>query len=418
MNKSFFKFALFFYPVFTFPPLGVHYSPLTALILSVPGMFIMAGKVFHYRLVDIFFIMMAACVVVVGFLNGFKYGYGISEIAISLAPVFVGLGVYFYVSNMRGYDSKGAIISVLPKVHYLVLAVGLLEFLCMLSLLPREVKVLVSEFFSGVSSSRIQLLTREASWASIYLLIAFPFVYYYAPYYRREAVVLSVFLFVVIFSAYGILCAALAYVFYNFFQSKKRVAYLKKILLMSVVLVAAVLFVYNVAVWLNDMNGGSYYTSRVVKIVSVDSFEKLISLDGSVFLRIMYPLYAVDIFLHNPLGVGLVSYPDVFNDYIVNAPYSDLAFKNPEILSDIYNKTADPRSFYTNILIGGGVLAIMSFVASLYLICARLSRVQDRVYRSALSILFFVSLASMFQLGSFALLPFWLASGLIVSSTN
>lgn len=418
MGKSFFKFALVFYPVFTFAPIGVHYSPLTALFLSVPGVLIMLGRLGRYRAVDLCFLTMAVFIVVATFVNGFKYGYGLYEIVFSLVPVIVGMSVYFYVSNMRSDDSKFSMIGVLPKVHYFVLAIGVVEVLCLLSVLPREIKTIISTFFSGISSSRIQLLTREASWASMYLLMVAPFVYYYLPRYRTGVIFLSGMLFLMIFSAYGILCAGAAYILFNFYRSPSGVAYIGKAFLISLVFIISVFILYKTAVWLHEMNGGGYHTSRVLRLVNVDSFEQLIGLDGSVFLRVMYPLYAIDIFLHNPLGVGVVSYPAVFNEYITSAPYADLAFQNPEILGDIYSSSADPRSFYTAVLACGGVGAFVFFVSALFLLVTRLNRIRDATYKSALAMLFFISLAIMLQFGTLSLLPFWLVSGLIVSATN
>lgn len=418
MNVLLFKLALVFYPIFTFHYLGVHYAPITALILCVPGLLICLARLKSFNKIEWLFLFAAAAVVGVSLVQGFRAGYGSVEIMLSVSPVLVGIGTFFFISNLNPVSSERSVTNVIPWIHYFVLGVGLVEILCAISVLPKEVKVFVSEVASGVTSSRIQLLTREASWASIYLLTVIPFVYLYAPIYRRATVFLSVLLFLFIFSAYGFVCAMLAYLMGSIYRSKRRVAYVKKLFIVLLSIILSVVFLYQVAILLNEFSGGSYYTSRILKLSNASSLEGLVGLDGSVFLRVMYPYYAFDIFLQNPLGVGVSNYSEVFNKYIVDAPFSATAFSTPEIVADIYNFTADPRSFYTSIMIGGGVFSVIPFFFGIYFLIKRLKYIDGSKYRIALSYLLFVSLAAMFQLGSLAFFPFWLCAGLIVSSTK
>lgn len=278
---------------------------------------------------------------------------------------FVGIFSYYgyrYVFKRITFE-KLALSFVLASVFLLI--VGILESMGNNFKNFLIVKELIGEIFSGKVTSRIQLTAGEPDWAGRLILCMIPFVIFYskAKENSRYLVALKyllVFLFLGTFSLSAYLTGLIAVSIYYLIRSGREIIrdIGKIILIFSIV--GGSLF------YLKDQSDDGYYSSRIQKIVDVDvlyslnEIGDLSSIDGSVLIRVGYPLIALEILASNPYGVGLGMYGPAFSTYI-ERELPNLT-SNESIASNVDKKDADQRSFFLKLLLECGPLGFSIFI--------------------------------------------------------
>lgn len=152
-----------------------------------------------------------------------------------------------------------------------------------------------------------------------------------------------------------------------------------------------------------------------MKLGDVNSFESILLLDGSVYLRVMYPYYAILIGIEYPLGVGAVSYSEVFNSMFHTFPFSYIGAENQEVIMDIRSSTADPRGLMTSIWAYGGIPSVFLFLVFVIITLKNVLNIEDRNLKKVLLATFLLSMANGLQFGSLAYFPLWFSAALINS---
>lgn len=416
------------FPVYKTFFIGSHYSPLSMIPLVFVGALSLFVKLFRtsrVRREEGIILLIGLYLTTASVLAYIYFDNDISfpEIVTGLIPIYVailslfGYGIVFR-SGFFNFSFK-----LLRTSGDIVIIYGLIELAALMGILPSSIRELVISITSGTVSGRLQLLTPEASWASGYLIFIAPLYFIdvnnsLKNIFFKASLLL---LLIVSFSLWGISILLVSFFLYSLFLSKKPLSLVLKIF--SLFLVAAILI--NVSLYLINTYLGDdlpYYLSRIVKIASMSqaSFIDIISLDGSVFVRIMYPVYAVIIAVTHPLGVSPGQYPFIFNEMLPHFPYHDIALSNVEILGDISTVTADPRGLFTALFAHGGFICLFLFLYYLKLIYSRLKQINSSTTKKILAYQLFTCIGAFLQFGSYAYLPFWLVSAAIIycSSQN
>ena len=108
-----------------------------------------------------------------------------------------------------------------------------------------------------------------------------------------------------------------------------------------------------------------YQYTRIANLFSLASIEALVTLDGSFFIRLMYPIYGAIIGADSIFGVGFADYGSVFNSMLSDMPYGEAALSFAEVRGDVLTVTADPRAFFISFLAFGGFPGLLFLALSL-----------------------------------------------------
>jgi len=330
----------------------------------------------------------------------------------AIVPLLLG---FFSYIGINYYFQRTKVITVfnkLTKLFVFIAILGIIEILAMKNLIPYSIKLFIGEVFSGKVSSRIQLITMEGSWAAKIIIFSIPiYVYHYCKngYFYLSFYILFL-LFLLIFSLEGFAILGFALMF-RFFPVLIKLLFFKYRLkyylygLISVMIIPLLILLV-----LNTESG--YQISRLYKFVDAQSFSKILSLDGSTFIRIVYPALGFFIFWNNPFGVGLGGYAESFNSHIstISIKYSHFE----EVVGDIKTVSADPKNLYSKIFSETGIIGVLLFMSFLFLQLRYLKYNINYLPKYKLFFLanFFLAITCVIQFGSFAYLPFWFAFAL------
>lgn len=401
-------------PFMSLPLLPSVYRPVSVLAFFLTG-----GAIFFSRLVRkkmpldelLLFSFFAACLfqtaVLVALARG-DYLWACRHLAV------LALGIFSYLSLKIFFQWYGPddALKLMGKVYAVILALGVLEVMCILGLLPWKMKIIVNTLLSGRVVERIQLVTSEASWGAKVLLFGIPV---YAFLWRRfrsarylAGLILAGGLFCFTLSLEGFVAAGIAVLFLVIFKYREILA--RPAAWLALILVPLILIVFFYGAYLAFPKGGQYYLARVRALESLnfDRIEQLPETDGSVFIRVYYPLMGAWMFLDRPYGVGLGGYSLYFKEFLDRTGIAYTRF--PEVMGNLQTRTGDPKSLYAKILSENGLysgwILLLFFLFHLYY----LKQIKgDGIipYKNLLIALFAVNLAILFQFGSYAFLPMW-----------
>ncbi len=401
-------------PFMSLPLLPSDYRPVSVLAFFLTG-----GVIFFSRLVRkkmpldelLLFSFFAACLfqtVIFGSLAHRDFFWILRQLAA------LALGIFSYLSLKVFFQWYGTdqALKLMGKIYTLILALGVLEIMSILGLLPWSVKAMMNILLSGRVVERVQLVTSEASWGAKVLLFGIPVYTFLWKRFRRArylaGLILAGGLFCFTLSLEGFVAAGIAVILLVIFKYRQILA--RPGVWVGLILIPLVLVVFFYGAYLVFPKGGQYYLARVrvLESLNVDRIIQLPETDGSVFIRVYYPLMGVWMFLDRPYGVGLGGYSQYFKEFLdqTDIPYP----RFPEVMADLQTRTGDPKSMYSKILSENGFysgwILLLFFLFHLYY----LKHIKgDGIipYKNLLIALFAVNLAILFQFGSFAFLPMW-----------
>ncbi|AEA34637.1 hypothetical protein [Hippea maritima] len=407
-------FGLLLVPFMSLPVMPSDYRPISIFFL-VPFSFLITlkylirlkiSKDIFYLLLFLVFVSIQSVLLLDNIFLSLRY----------IAPVF--LGIFSYIA-IRYFFIKNNIEKVFDKffvLYILIAVIGFVEILSMKGLLPHSLKDIIGIVFSGKVSSRIQLISSEGSWASKIIIFSIPiYLYYYCKngYFNKSFYVLLL-LFVMIFSLEGFAIVATAfmlYLSYDFFHIfKKLITFRYKLKYYFILVISIVILSILINIILSTNTG--YAINRIYKFLDATSLWELLSLDGSTFIRVIYPYIGFEIFVDHPFGVGLGGYAQYFNHYINLIPVDYSKFN--EVVGDIATVSADPKSLYAKIFSETGIIGI----GLLFLFFKQqIKYLKYNIKINPKFKLYFIynlafAFASVIQFGSFAYLPFWFAFAL------
>lgn len=270
-------------------------------------------------------------------------------------------------------------------------------------------KVMLNVLFSATTGPRLQVTTREASWAARLAMLGAVF-YFSSHCYtgKKTYLLLGVICSVVGLmtgSLEGVLIVLVGLVFWALASGRART------LAFAVSgFVATSVFAYWIARLFIASGGKYYFVERMRSILdlasSSDVWSRLLYIDGSVFVRISYPFVALRVFFDNLLGVGPGNYPVEFNRYMVKlfpqAPPYDEVFEN------FANLNGDPRNLVMSFVAILGLPGLIYLCWLLLRLRKELKRLGEDKLRPFLLVNICFVLASTMQFGSFSYVQFWL----------
>lgn len=415
-------FVAILFPIFKFSVIPSNYAPLIMLPLVFIGFYSLvvrscSGSLSGFDLKVIFLYSYPVVVTLFALFN-FDYSVHMVDVIKDIAPPVIGLlMIYGFYQLFKSGGFYGFASGILFSSRIVILY-GVIEILTLAGFFPEQLRGVVAMLTSGIESGRLQLFTPEASWATMYLAFVFPFFflgeeisakdkYFFIP------LLITIYLYAFSFQAFFILVFS-AFFYFMFFSKNKFV--FVTIFIFSIIFCMACVYIIITLLYVG-MEDPPYHISRIYKLFEFNGldFESVLLLDGSVFIRIMLPVYAFVIGLEHLLGVGLVFYPYIFDSSYTTLPYSSLITENAELVNYMIEKKVDPRSFYMSHLISGGLLLFLFFLFFVYEIVRRLDFVSRKfgMNRFSMYVLFYC-LGVFFQFGTYAFVPFSFLLGLLI----
>lgn len=301
----------------------------------------------------------------------------------------------------------------MSKVYIIPILIALIELLCLIGILPISIKVSINRLLGGFQYTRITMGSSEASWVSMQLLIMLPIFLYLYKKYKKKRYLFSFMLFCLIFiynvSMQGFITLIFAFVIYTFIMSliNGKVREFIKNIIVTIIVITVVFITFKFIV---NILPQSYYT---IRLNNMTNLSNLIRMDGSAFVRIVYPLTSGLIFIDNPiLGIGGGNFGIIFGEYIQNIfPWAIAQY--PEVAYHIKTQNTGTGSLYLRVLAEFGVIGGILFYRFIYLIINKIKRIK-RVDNFKIIIFWCVTIFSiMIQFDSFAYIPFWIAIAFI-----
>lgn len=350
--------------------------------------------------------------------------YGTSRVPSFVMTLSIGVSLFFAFSisfalmlrKLGLFGFLDWLFTWLSRAYVLPIAIGVIETLSLLGLIPSSVGASLSHFFGSDQEGRLTLTTYEASWASFHLLIAgFSFYYRYkltSSLFHGGCFFVSLGLFLFSQSMQGFIVATIAAVVYVAWLSYKRNNLLTLIKWVSVTILGIVLLV----VFLKDIYASkgqdTYYTRRLLGFEGVGS---LIKSDGSSFVRIMFPVIGMQMFFdHFLLGIGGGMFASYLPEYIMaNYPW---AVSFGEIAQDLAGELVPSAvCLYTRIIAEQGVIGAFFFCIYSVNVFHGFNSLGDVAHwRVRITAFFLITLICMpFQFASYAFLPLWLSLGIL-----
>ena len=308
-------FTFSFLPITSLSVIDADYLPVSGLMIFLPGLILVTCYV-RKMPKDVLTILLALLYfVLITVLHDFRV-LPTLEFLREFAPIAVGVGSYCFFRFAINRRNFTALVKTLLIVNAIILFYGLIEIASIIGLLPMEIKRSFSLFLTGSAVSRLQLVFPEASWAGMYLVFVFPFVLFFQDYLKKTTLVVMGALFLATFSIYAYIVFAFGSVGYCICLYWRTTRIYKWLLGFVVVAPAVMVFIPFLAQTFEESGLYGYQYTRIANLFSLASIEALVTLDGSFFIRLMYPIYGAIIGADSIFGVGFADYGSVFNSML------------------------------------------------------------------------------------------------------
>lgn len=329
------------------------------------------------------------------------------------APIIIGLICYLGLLELFRNTSSEKILSYLVATTLILCTLTTIEALSIYGIIPYKIKDSIAQIFAnGHLVSRLQGTTHEASWLARLLAFFIPFnllaLKQRTPK-SKAALTLTVATLLLTFSLDGYFIAIISYSAYLLINFKKALAAKKLLKTAAISIVAGLVFLPILSQTTNAFDEDSYFIQRFNKAIDLASLDMdfiAYQIDGSIFIRLMYPIAGFKMFQDHPFGTGLGGYSENFKDYI-SAEYEKTPWRIPEVDDDIQSKTGDPKSLYSRIASELGILGIIAILTVILTSRAETKRIPDTKERNLYFLIFVSALASGLQFASFASVTLW-----------
>ena len=221
-----------------------------------------------------------------------------------------------------------------------------------------HVKISLNQIVSGSPSTRWIATMSETSWAGMFSCFAYAIIF--ASY--RLGIIKR-------FAFYATSLVLIFFVVYSFSLTAFSIAWLASIVhfwltkgyrkILLLVTCSALIGGAFLAGFLLFADESSYTYTRVLKIAGLIYEGRLgiysvLSVDGSLFIRLGYPIAAMKMLAENFWGVGLGSFGIYLSHYLdaLSLNYRGL----PEVMEHLRLENADTRNFWLKILLDFGVI--------------------------------------------------------------
>ncbi|MGG1655938.1 O-antigen ligase family protein [Geobacillus thermopakistaniensis] len=321
-----------------------------------------------------------------------------------ILSLFVGLIVYFCIVSILPYLKKAKqpekIFNLLLIFTFLFpIMFGILQILDLL-LGIGSVNKLTSLFVSR-TYGRVQMLSNEPSWAAIHILVGIILFNYYRKDYMLSKIFfyVLVILFIFTFSMNGYIVLMITIIFYLLIKREIKALFL---FFLGLLLFIAIGYIIN----LLQLEG--YYVHRF-DFKQYYHFGKLLHNDGSIFVRVVFPIIGLIQFLENPiLGVGGGFYYLDFARIIQEHFSYGLSFNEVYFNAFVDPSNANPRNLIVKILAEEGLVGFIVFLFFLFKLFTYCKSDYSKF-------VFCFGLAMVMNFDSYAFVDFWIMLAFIRS---
>lgn len=288
--------------------------------------------------------------------------------------------------------------------------IGIAEIMSIVGVLPMDLKEGLNLLFSEKSQTRVQLTTMEASWgARVFLFSFLVYVCSAVDRYKVIYVLAGMMIFLFIFSIGVFAFALLGLAMYCVYQYRlKGVGALIALgcCVIAIIVLSVEIFSY--------FGFGGYHLSRISALFSGDYYHisDMLTFDQSIFIRVGYPIVAYQVGIDNPFGIGLGQYPLYFSQYLVDT-FGSSVLSFPEVLDDVVSGDGDARSLFLKVY---SELSFLGLILLFWMLFRSLRERSESSYEKLKVLFFFMSIASMLTIGTWAYLYFWIAIAMMPAS--
>lgn len=402
------------------------YRPLSLIFIMLASPLVMMRYIINYHgsfLVVFFkkhFILLLFFVVTVPFsyFSTYSFGFpfeGSHDYTLSL---LLGMATYFVLTESfdiiqeqlkSNHSFIELIITWLAIIYIPVLFIGIVEMLIMIGILSIDVKMMLIGWAVPYVHDRIQLFSGEPSWASMHLIFIIPIYLHQVRISKLYIIplIISVELILFSFSMQGILTLIIA-IFTLF------VIYIKKIkTVYFIIIIGIIISLALVWLFISHQYADSYFVTRIYDSFEINHIFDIIYLDGSFFVRLIYPTLAIMMGFNYPiLGIGGGNFRYMFSDVLPR--YFSRGFQFREVVYNYSTNTSNPKNLLARLFGETGILGTMIFSFFLYTVLIKIKTIKSEL-RPFLVIWVVFVFANMMQFDSFAYMHLWVVLSVIYS---
>jgi len=421
LAEQFCVLGLLLLPYDALPVMPTHYRPISVYFFSfafVLFFFLEKKMQIVFDNISKWLIYFFAYSIPAGIATSLYYGNPLANVTDHFAGFLMGLFTYlsltfFFLHYESVEKTIDQVTDILSYAYTIPIIACVLEMLAIYTPFPISIKQVLNSFFGGWQSGRICGSSSETSWMALHLLTITPVLYYRGfcirERNRKILFVCATTTFLACASLSGFLILAIACIIFYLYQSaiKKNLA---AAVLKLVFLVASLWGASNLLVYAASQMESSYFTVRIQNFSTALSLDEMLFLDGSVFVRVGFPLIALQIFFDHPFfGTGAGSFAFMFRDYLLTNFHEALNYE--EVLLYLKTGTMANTTIYAKVFSEFGLIGAFLFLRFYFSSIINASIPQNSVF------LFWgaLFLALPFQQGSYAYLPMWV--GLALFST-
>lgn len=316
--------------------------------------------------------------------------------------LITGLSVFFvskYAFTLK--EIKQKYIKIMLYSYTLPLLMGLMQIFNQFGLGIGYITEITSLFVTRNYVNRIQLLSGEPSWAAVHLMFLLVFLLFLNVNveYKGLFIVISLVLLFLTFSAYTYMTLFFSYLIFILVSGGIREKF-KMIAAVFFTLVVVFGVTHGI---INMFNIDDYYVNRfnLTHIMN----NNLLRTDGSIFVRVVFPIIGILEFIDWPIGYGGGFYYVKATDYLMeNYSYG---LEHEEVQRYAYTNTMTPMSLYSRLLAEEGLVAVLFFVFLYNLLKKCKSNREKYIWSIMVSLLL--------NFASYAFVDFWILAAALSS---
>ncbi|KML28312.1 hypothetical protein [Priestia aryabhattai] len=329
----------------------------------------------------------------------------------NIMTLLVGSVVFIVFSNIsfimaenKGYSKIVHTSSLF--IFFILVGIGFLQTTNQLLGVFSFIDKITGAITENVYTARVQLLSGEPSWATMHMLtFGFLFIGFYTKTKRKIFLVITIAISVIFFfslSFYGYTVLFLSFFIFLIVSKKVKPVYI------ITFIVGAILIIALLPIIINSLGIDNYSSGRFLKLNNIHSIEDLLYIDGSFFVRIVFPIIGVLNFTDSPLfGVGGGQSFINLKEFITL--YFDKGLIYPEVYNNVYinPEVFTPRNLFAKILGEEGLIGFLLYIFFLVRIYIKAKHNSTELFA------FSLVLSIMMNFDSYMTIDIWLLLGMI-----
>lgn len=424
-----FILGLFLLPYDGVPILPFTYRPMAAIPICIAGILLLiknrergSRAFFRHRALVVFSLFAVGISVVQTLLADGEVGRFVRFLITGLLGVVIYLTLFELIRSCYrqfGFSETVNFIFRIIAIAYLpALVFGIVELCSIYGIIDPAINSDIMPYFGAWQPDRIYITSREASWASVHMLIAVCAYFHCLIVFRKPLyippLIIALFLFLMTKSMQGVLILVVGMILYIVWYCCTCGSWKRASLVIVGSCVVALLGYFGMYAVMS-MQPGYYYAQRFLSINSLHSVVDLIYQDSSSFTRLVSPVIGVTMMMDNlPFGIGGCMYAEYYPE-LIDACFP-WAIQHPEV-SAFYSGYAEASPFclYTRLMAEFGFFGLFFVFALISGVWRKLLNLSKMKGSATLSMFVLIMLAYPLQFDSYYNVPFLLAIALALS---